>query len=121
MSAIKFNNIRSRRVTLQLIAQKKYNGNNKEKIKAYNKKYQRDNRVKIIKLLGGKCEICEITQNLHLHHISYTPSSVHGEGGCNTLRVREALKFPERFQLKCRSCHLGNKTIYITLEWEILK
>ena len=67
-------------------------------------------RIAVNKFMGNKCEICKTTEHLQLHHRYYASDSirpkVHNENGSQTIkRMKEALKYPQRFRLLCLSCH----------------
>lgn len=70
--------------------------------KSWNKK-----RQQAIDLLGEICEICGAKRNLQFHHLEYAD-------GSDTWKLtqestypthREVLRCPERFELRCKTCH----------------
>jgi hypothetical protein len=78
-----------------------------------NRRYQKYYYELKEKALGSvciKCEICKTRNNLQLHHRYYAKNSirpkVHREAGNKTLqRWKEAVSYPQRFQVLCLSCH----------------
>jgi hypothetical protein len=73
-------------------------------------KLRQENKKWAIALLGGKCVICETTDNLEFDHIIYSTKSF-TIGACLT-NTREVLtKELEKCQLLCTNCHREkNKT-----------
>lgn len=53
-----------------------------------------------------ECFICgRKTRPLELDHIRYYAGSV--KGGHEAERAEEAMRYPERFRIVCRGCHIG--------------
>jgi len=72
----------------------------------------KDERLGVLKALGGKCQVCGRAKNrLELHHKVYEDGSVrpevykanHTKGWIAT--IVEARTHPERFAILCNSCH----------------
>jgi hypothetical protein len=87
------------------IRKKEYDRKNQKRIYA---KYKED-RQKIVSLLGNKCCVCDKDRKyLHLHHIKYDEHSNYprtSNGWSRIRRVKEALLYPEKFRLVCPTCH----------------
>ena len=88
---------------------KYYELNKKHHIKVSNsirKTRQRRLRDEALEILGNECFICKTQQKLELHHVIYAEDSVKsGESGHSLKRIEEALAYPDRFLLLCRTCH----------------
>ena len=102
-----------------------------EKRRAYDRAHQKrlyakfkEDRQRVIDLLGGCCVKCKTTKNLQLHHIFYGPESNYPRNcksqNTRRKRVAEALQFPERFELRCAKCHhIGDNTPKAHIEYFI--
>jgi len=66
-------------------------------------------REQVILNLGGACKSCFSKDGLQLHHVAYLPLSVrYTEKSDYWKRAREALEYPERFNLLCKICHTAH-------------
>ena len=93
-----------------LSKQQRWYQQNKEKSREIKRNSYKKLRSKAIEILGGKCNGCDRTNKLQLHHNYYARDSIrpkiHREAGYQTiLRTKEAIAHPGRFSLLCLSCH----------------
>jgi len=66
-------------------------------------------RDQAITNLGGFCRSCFSKDDLQLNHIAYLPLSVrYNVKSDYWKRAREALEYPERFELLCKKCHVAH-------------
>jgi hypothetical protein len=85
---------------------------NRKKYNSYMKKYMNDlyqrKRIKIIEYLGGKCNECGSTNDLHVDHKDHTKKSF-SLAKCWSYSWSILIEELKKCQLLCEECHL-NKT-----------
>ena len=69
-------------------------------------------REQALQKLGGKCVKCGTEHKLHLHHVKYAKDSVDWiDKNDSNKRIKEALEYPERFELLCAFCHAEHHNV----------
>ena len=63
----------------------------------------REERKRLIKKFGGKCQICGTRSGLNFHHIR--PTELYGVGRGSWERLTDVKRNPKSYRLLCNSCH----------------
>lgn len=95
-----------------------YYKENKQKYREGSLRRKKENRLKAIEMLGGKCVDCGITENLEFDHIDPCTKE---KNVCNYLNTPSKL-FEEvkKCELRCKKCHRERTNKQLRLAWRLL-
>jgi hypothetical protein len=90
-------------IALNEPGRKRYLLKNRSAIRDNRVKRNRRRRARVISVLGGICQLCGASTDLHFAHLSYPRTRLKSDS--SRQGIDEAIKNPTNFLLLCRHCH----------------
>ena len=95
-----------------------YYKQNKERMKQQQAELKRKNRLLLIEMLGGKCVDCGTTERLEFDHIN--PGDKTSNIGHNLSSINRAKDEASKCELRCHCCHKERTRQQKELAWHLL-